>query len=192
MSSPKAKGRACAAKTRGGGVCRKEAGWGTDHIGFGRCKLHGGMAPSGRVAAKRQAAAEAVVTYGLPRDIDAWTALEEELCRTAGHVAWLSGLVADLEQRDLKQYQHTDAGGTIERPAIWVELYQRERTHLTNVAKTCVSLGMDERRVQLAEDQGQLIAGVLRGVLTELGVIDHPEAPAIVRRHLTLIAGQRA
>lgn len=32
----------CDAKTRNGGRCRHEAGWGTDHFGEGRCKLHGG------------------------------------------------------------------------------------------------------------------------------------------------------
>jgi hypothetical protein len=25
--------------------CRRPAGWGTDHVGFGRCKLHGGATP---------------------------------------------------------------------------------------------------------------------------------------------------
>lgn len=32
----------CGAKTRSGGQCRHQAGWGTDHSGSGRCKLHGG------------------------------------------------------------------------------------------------------------------------------------------------------
>jgi hypothetical protein len=32
----------CDAKTRSGGTCRHQAGWGTDHPGTGRCKLHGG------------------------------------------------------------------------------------------------------------------------------------------------------
>lgn len=38
--------RICGALTRNeealGPVCRKQAGWGTDHLGAGRCKLHGG------------------------------------------------------------------------------------------------------------------------------------------------------
>lgn len=39
--------RPCGAKrTKHGGVpCRRPAGWGTDHVGFGSCKLHGGSAP---------------------------------------------------------------------------------------------------------------------------------------------------
>lgn len=32
----------CGAKTRSAGRCRKQAGWGTDHLGQGRCRLHGG------------------------------------------------------------------------------------------------------------------------------------------------------
>lgn len=36
----------CGAKKRQGeGTCRLPAGWGTDHVGRGRCKLHGGCTP---------------------------------------------------------------------------------------------------------------------------------------------------
>jgi len=42
--------RRCGAKTRAGTPCQQKAGWGTDHVGTGRCKLHGGKstgAPQG-------------------------------------------------------------------------------------------------------------------------------------------------
>ncbi len=35
----------CEAKTRAGGSCRQVAGWATNHVGEGRCKLHGGKSP---------------------------------------------------------------------------------------------------------------------------------------------------
>jgi len=36
----------CGAKTKGDGEpCKRPAGWGTDHPGVGRCKLHGGATP---------------------------------------------------------------------------------------------------------------------------------------------------
>jgi len=35
-------GEMCGARTRFGGRCRKEMGWGTDHFGAGRCRIHGG------------------------------------------------------------------------------------------------------------------------------------------------------
>lgn len=34
----------CDAQTRSGGKCQQPAGWGTDHVGTGRCKLHAGNA----------------------------------------------------------------------------------------------------------------------------------------------------
>jgi len=37
----------CGARTRSGEPCRQAAGWGTDHPGVGRCKLHGGATPRG-------------------------------------------------------------------------------------------------------------------------------------------------
>ncbi len=40
----------CGAKNRTGTPCQQKAGWGTDHVGTGRCKLHGGKstgAPAG-------------------------------------------------------------------------------------------------------------------------------------------------
>lgn len=38
--------RTCGArKKRGQGNCRRPAGWGTEHLGSGRCKLHGGASP---------------------------------------------------------------------------------------------------------------------------------------------------
>lgn len=37
----------CRAKTRAGTPCQLPAGWGTDHPGEGRCKLHGGRTPRG-------------------------------------------------------------------------------------------------------------------------------------------------
>lgn len=37
----------CGGKTSAGGACQRPAGWGTAHVGTGRCKLHGGASPSG-------------------------------------------------------------------------------------------------------------------------------------------------
>ncbi len=36
----------CIARTKkDGSPCRRPAGWGTDHVGEGKCKLHGGASP---------------------------------------------------------------------------------------------------------------------------------------------------
>lgn len=165
-------------------------------------------------------ARRAAATYGLPREVEPHTALLEELHRTAGIVAWLGDLIGRLEHEEafapsvmgppaddededgerprnarsgLKQYSREKGGFVWEKPSVWVEIYQQERKHLTDVAKVCIAAGIEERRVKLAESQGQLLAQVIRGVLGELGVLDRPEVPAVVRKHLELVApGQAA
>ena len=56
----------CGAKTCAGTPCRRPAGWGTDHVGEGRCKLHGGRSLRGflhpRYKHGRYAQYEVVVT----------------------------------------------------------------------------------------------------------------------------------
>jgi len=135
-------------------------------------------------------AVEAVASYGLSREIDPHSALLEELHRTAGHVAWLGMKVAELDEEKMSAPVGGGQGGwpSIE-PHVWIRLYQEERRHLAGVAKTCVAVGVEERRVQLAERQGEMIAQVLRGVLADLGVADDPALPALVRRHLSLVSG---
>lgn len=39
----------CGAKTRAGTPCEQPAGWGTEHPGTGRCKLHGGASLRGHL-----------------------------------------------------------------------------------------------------------------------------------------------
>lgn len=181
----------CGARKKNGDPCGRPAGWGTPNK-TGSCKLHGGATPNARKHAQRLEAEQAVTTYGLPREIDPHTALLEELHRTAGHVAWLGRKVADLEDDQL----HGPVGGSQfgfpkEEPHVWVRLYQEERAHFARIAKTCHDVGIEERRVHLAEQQGELMAQVIDGILNDLGVRDRPEVPGVVRRHLTLVAEDR-
>src|SRR5260221_537926 len=94
--------RFCDAKKRQGeGTCHRPAGWGTEHPGTGRCKLHGGSTHDHKAAARTEIARRAVETYGLPREVTPDVALLEEVHRTAGHVAWLAEIVAAIEEDDL-------------------------------------------------------------------------------------------
>lgn len=71
----------------------------------------------------------------------------------------------------------------------YVTEYQQALERRARFAKLCIDAGIAERQVRIAEQQGQLLAQVIRGILTDLGVADRPEAPAVVRKHLTLVAG---
>jgi hypothetical protein len=56
----------CGKRTRSGGHCTQVAGWGTDHVGQGPCKLHGGATPirSGRYSKiKRDALRELIESH---------------------------------------------------------------------------------------------------------------------------------
>src|SRR4051812_31727674 len=90
-----------AQKRQGTGSCGRPAGWGTSHPGWGRCKLHGGSSPTGIRAAETARAKHAVVTFGLPIQVDALTALREEVWRTAGHVAYLEAEIRQLKPEAL-------------------------------------------------------------------------------------------
>lgn len=182
----------CGAKGRNGTPCKRPAGTGTDHVGIGYCKHHGGSTPTHIKAANKQKAEIAVATYGLPREIDPHAALIEELHRTAGHVAWLSDMIGQFERdKDLIQTSFSEHG-SVDSPAVWVEMYDRERRHFASVAKTCISVGIEERRVRLAEQQGELMAQVIRGIFTDLDIPITEEVQSVVRRNLTVIQGGAA
>lgn len=185
------------------GYCGQTAGWNTDHLGTGRCAFHGGLTENHRKAARVQQARQAVVTYGLPRDIEPGKALLEEIARTAGHVDWLAERVRELETDELvwglTKAEGVDASETpgvnvTEAAAvnIWLDLYRAERKHLVDVSKAALAAGIAERQVRLAEQHGRLIVDILRKVLAdpELALTDEQRraVPTVARRHLTAVA----
>jgi thiamine monophosphate synthase len=78
------------------------------------------------------------------------------------------------------------------KPNVWLVLYQQERQHLVSVCKTAITCGIEERRVQLAEAQGEVVVGVIRAILGELGLTPEQaaRAPEIASRHLRLVSAQ--
>lgn len=194
--------RHCGGKKRQGeGLCQLAKGKGTSHPGIGSCSLHGGSTRNHVTGANGKKAEALVVTFGLPREIDPQTALLEEVHRTAGHVAYLGQVVAELRQDQLKQL---DMSERFEKPAVWVEMYERERAHLVKVAAACIGAGIAERQVRLAEEQGRQLAGVLRdvladvfGLLTAAGLsievlvrVQRDEVPGVVRRRLSEVLAE--
>jgi hypothetical protein len=167
----------CGAKSRSGGACRRPAGWGTNHVGYGRCKLHGGNTRNHQQAARRQQAAEAVASLRLRRDVDPTTALLEEVHRAAGHVAWLGEMVGQLDEQHVvhgvvRTVQHPDGSRTVEARAgvnVWVRLYQGERDRLVRAAKVAIDAGVAEHEVRITEQQAAQLAQVITAILSDLG-----------------------
>lgn len=188
------------------------------------CRYHGGRAPQVQAAAARrleeQRAEEAVRTLGLPLDISPTEALLEEVRWTAGHVQWLRAKVQELEDGALvwgTSRTETEGGAALvigldrggvsdvtsapstktvqtAGPSIWYDLYERERKHLVNVCAAALKAGVEERRVRLAEQQGDLVALVIRRILDDLHLTPEQagRVSEIVPRHLRAIAGGAA
>lgn len=180
--------RYCGAKKRQGeGSCTRPAGWGTDHAGEGSCKLHGGSTPTVSKGAldrlhERQVR-EMADTYGLPVDTTPEQAILDEVRRTAGHVRWLEEQVHALTRGELtwgitKVKEGGDDAGVTEEavPHALLRLYQAERAHLVKVCAEAIRCGIEERRVRLAESQGNLVAEALRRILEDLRLSPEQQA----------------
>ncbi|WP_235020185.1 hypothetical protein [Ruania rhizosphaerae] len=199
MESPR-----CTARSKGSGEqCKRRPA-----IGQRVCAVHGGKSPQAKkAAARRIAEAEAraaVVTFGLPVDVAPSEALLEEVRWTAGHVQWLRGRVQQLEPDALTwgETKRVDKGSgaepgidTTEAAAVnvWLDLYYRERAHFVAVCTAALKAGVEERRVRLAEQQGELVAVVIRRILDDLQLTPAQAelAPGVAARHLRAIAGDQ-
>jgi hypothetical protein len=172
------------------------------------CATHGGRSPNGKAAGERRLSTEraraVVITYGLPVEIDPHDALMEEIARTAGHVRWLAGIIQSMDDEALvwgqTETQQRGGGGPTGNyaqvtrtaaPSVWLTLYQAERKHLVDVCKAAIGAGIAERQVRLAEQQGALIATVIRAIIgdPELGLDDDQQEVAfkVASRQLRIL-----
>lgn len=186
----------CTAHTGGGKPCQR---WPVD--GANVCATHGGRAPQVKAAAKRrlelQAAERAVVTFGLPREVDPHEALLEEVHRTAGAVEWLRAQVQALDPAVLTwgrteqvdkgsgEFPGTDVTYTAVPPVL-LELYLRERKHLVEVCRVAIAAGVEERRVRLAEETGREMAALFHRVLDAIDLSEDQRAlvPALLAQEV--------
>lgn len=182
--------RCTARSKRSGEQCKR---WATP--GAAVCRMHGGKAPQVEAAARRRLqAAEAaadLATFGVALETTPVEALEAMLWEAAGNVAVLRQLVNTLELRTEKAVQvtlddHDDTVGvyltgtaiagqmkadsTAAAPHVWVVMYNAERDRLAKLAEACAKLGLDERRVQLAEAQVAKLFDHVTGAIADCGL----------------------
>jgi hypothetical protein len=172
----------CGAKRRQGppdATCRRPAGWGTDHVGWGSCKFHGGCTPSHTRAIALKQAGQIQGLFGVPRDdIDEISGLIEELQRSAGLIDSYEAMCAqlgadevvfgvltseetrvegegdDLTPREVK----TKRGASINT---WVRLLNAERDRFTKLCEAMVKLDLERRRVDLGQGHVAALVQVL-------------------------------
>jgi hypothetical protein len=175
--------------------CTRVAGAGTQHHGKGFCDYHEWVIETekpktAQFGAALAFAAEKSRFFGQPKATDPHSALMDEIARTAGIVGWLEDKLQRLkddgtpEDEVLTQWskQLGDA------PSVWMQLFQQERDHLVKVCIAAIKAGVAERKVQIAEQQGRLIAAMMFAFMhdPELGLSPDQmlAAPKLIRKHL--------
>lgn len=165
------------------------------------CRYHGGAAPQNLAAGARahgeEQAAKAMRRFGGPIDTTPTEALLDAVRWTAGYVAWLRDKVAEIDaDRKLvwgvtkKKSGGDDRGVTREAGAnAWLVLLGTWHDKLVRVCAEAIRAGIEERRVRLAEQQGALVADVIKRILDDLGLSDDQVAlvSEVVPRHLRLL-----
>lgn len=167
----------CGGKTRSGGSCGRPAGWGTEHVGIGRCKLHGGSTPNHNKAAQVEQARRDVELFKARKDVHPAEALLELVQWTAGEVDYWRQRVRELDEADLtwgvvrEKVGGEDHGTTREaRPHVAYAMYVDAAKRLEAHSVAALRAGIEERAVRVAESAGQQLAGVVRAVLDRLGL----------------------
>src|SRR3954452_12077728 len=144
--------RRCGATTRKGGKCGYPAGHGTDHVGFGRCRRHGGNTPNGRRYAYQLEAIAQVPRMGGEVDVEPTDALLYCVRREAGRQAWLRTML-EIETADDAEIAEPNT-----RVAGFARLEVEATERLARFSKMALDAGVAERRIRMAERQAQALA----------------------------------
>lgn len=157
------------------------------------CVMHGGKAKQVKAAAARRLAAEKVAED--VKDALAFESLDpvtdplEALARLADEALAMKEALA-ARVNDLKSIRYSSHGSGTEQLRAEVALYERALDRSAKFLDLLVKSGFEERRVAIGEQQGQMVASVLRVVLSRMldgvisvdGVAADPETSAAVRQ----------
>lgn len=188
----------CTAKRTDGEPCKA---WAV--TGLKVCRVHGASSPRSKAKRARalaeEKAAKAMRLFAEPVDIDPARALVELVQWTAGEVAYWREQVRALADEDPKaltwgvvreKVGGEDYGTTLEaKPNVAYLMLTDAQDRLAKYAAAALKAGVEERRVKLAEDQGALVAQVIRAILDQLDLSPAQAAkvPEVVPTQLRLL-----
>ena len=159
-----------------GTLCNNVAGERTQHLGIGRCYLHGGATGSHNKSAQVELVRRACDRLGIAIEVSPVESLLNAVYEAAGNVEFYRSLVAQLPthpepdeiEYDDKGMAHWHAGDAgiygrtyhvsgiptgEAKKNILVQMYDEERDRLAKYVHEAVTLGIEERRVQLEENR---------------------------------------
>jgi hypothetical protein len=151
----------CGAKKKNGETCRAFAGQGTDHLGIGKCKYHGGA--THRKAAAKAEAQRKMTTLGVAMNVTPAQALMGLLRATSGHVAWLATEVGALEGLESPEARAL------------INQYADERDRLTRIAKAALDSGIGKAEVEMAEAQTEALAKAINAAMSSVGGLSNDQ-----------------
>lgn len=170
--------RKCGAKNRLGGTCGHVAGFGTDHLGSGRCKHHTGSTKAGKQAAfkERLRLVEPHATTGID-------AISRSLASVNGLVDAIELELDEIENSELIQ---------AEALHFKVRIWRSALRELATIGKIAADANSEERRLAIEESIAKAVLDAMYGTLSDLGVKATPEVRAVVKRHFTVLVGGKA
>jgi len=175
-----------AQRRRADATCRRPAGWGTDHPGVGRCKLHGGSTPSHKANAARKATdTEARAMLARLGEPDPLGDPVEELLRLGAEVRAYQEVLRE-RIAELREFSKDDVA-LIDRERAAVRLYGEALDRSHRVLGDLVKFNLDERLVRVRETQAAALVVALCHVLAHA---DLALDPARQRRARALFAAE--
>jgi hypothetical protein len=193
--------RCTATSKQSGERCKRRA-----HPGTNVCVSHGAGSPAVRsAAARRREQARLDGELGaLLRELEAEAGqlhpavvLLEQVARCYAMVEVLGDMVGGLAMSGPGQvpagsetvYGRDHLGDA--RPHVLVTLYETWVDRAARTSKLALDAGVDERRVRLSEDQGRIVAGTVRTIVTSLGHdLADPRVETIVRGALAAASSE--
>ena len=195
-------GKYCDAKKKQSeGTCHRPAGWGTDHLGVGRCKLHGGASPNGNKAAEVERAE--IEVRAAERALRSLTPLNEAatpidnplaaLAELAGEAIRWKNIAAAFTStlRDIRyQATSTDEEGNVkgmtEQIRGEVIVFERALARCESILVAIARLNIDERMVRIDEQLADRLMSAFDAGMDVLKVsdVDRERAEAEVGRRV--------
>lgn len=157
-----------ARKRQGDGTCTRPAGWGTDHVGIGHCKLHGGSTTAQAARADRDRLEANTRAVLAELDVAPVTDPLHALLELAGQtLAWQSA-TAELVNR-LENIRYAGSNGA-EQLRAEIALYERAMDRASSVLSSIARLNIEERVARVTERQAEVVTGAVVAGLTAAGV----------------------
>lgn len=170
------------ARDDGRTTCDRPAGWGTDHVGTGTCRTHGGNTPNHRKHAQEQQARAQAARLGVPVVTSGAAAVEHALALAHGQMLVAAAVVAELPPDQLVVLDKSGSS----RVCGQVAFFQESLRDYARQAKDVVGLGLDAQRLQFERDRVEMMIVAFQraiGLVRELALADGANVAEVLADH---------